>query len=120
MSELFGTWLDEHKRLQAEAYGKDHSAVPTFDEWIENVRQQALAAFIELGEAIQELDWKPWAKEPGWPSEAAKYKTLEEIVDLLHFVANILLALGFDAQDLGEAYERKMQVNRDRMARGGH
>lgn len=119
MSELFGTWLEQTAELQRSAYGSDPDDFP-FEKWITYVREQTLAAFVELGEFIQNLNWKPWGKKKEFPDDFDRIEAVEEIVDVLHFVANVLYALGVSDDELNEAYGKKMQVNRDRMAAGGH
>lgn len=102
-----------------EAYKKDPRDLDVA-AWLEFVREDTLAAFIELGEFIQELTWKPWAKEKRFPTEEERERAIEEIVDVLHFVGNDLVALGVSDMELTLAYKKKMQKNRDRMANGGH
>ena len=79
-----------------------------------------LAAFVELGEYLQDLTWKPWAKSPRKPDPAERERAIEEMVDVLHFVGDALIALGVSDEDLSLAYQKKMDINRQRMARGGH
>ena len=116
---LFGTWLRETGQLQSEAYGLDPATIST-EEWLEYVRHQILAGFIELGEMAQALPWKPWAKDKRRPWYDERSDALGECVDLLHFVANVLYALNVSDEELSEAYAAKMLINRERMSRGGH
>lgn len=116
---LFGSWLSETLKLQREAYGYDPS-VGTPPRWLNYIREQTLAAFVELGEFIQCLKWKPWAAEPRTPTEEERIEAVREMVDVLHFVANDLAALGCTDMELNREYWRKMQINRERMASGGH
>lgn len=121
MTDLFGTWLDETAALQREAYGNEPGGW-SFPRWIEYVRNQTLAAFVELGEFIQELEWKPWSAKADnwWPDAEERARAIEELVDVLHFVANDLYALGVTTEELNEVYTAKMTKNRQRMASGGH
>lgn len=116
---LFGTWLAETRELQVQSYGKDPARLDLL-EWLDYLRDQTLAAFVELGEYIQNFKWKPWAKEPQFPNSDARDDAIEEMVDVLHFIANNLVAMGVTDEELTAMYEYKMQVNRDRMAAGGH
>lgn len=118
--QLFGNWLSKTAELQRESYGYDPCIDTEFDTWIEYVRNQTLAAFVELGEFLQELVWKPWAKTKRLPNINEREKAIGEIVDVLHFVANALYALNVSDDELNELYEGKMTVNRKRMASGGH
>jgi hypothetical protein len=121
---LFGDWLEQTAKLQRTAYGADFALGSTDDpyplDWLGYVREQTLAAFVELGEFIQNLSWKPWAKDPRLPTGLERADAIEELVDVLHFVANDLYALGVTDAELNYVYEEKMEVNRDRMAGGGH
>lgn len=116
---LFGTWLADTRELQVKSYGTDPAMLDVPD-WLEYIREQTLAAFVELGEYIQNLAWKPWAKEKRFPDEEDRAAAVEEMVDVLHFVANNLVALGVTDEELDFAYQEKMNINRERMARGGH
>lgn len=119
MSNLFGTWLADTRELQRSSYGADPVSFPT-ELRLNYIREQTLAAFVELGEFIQNLTWKPWAKEKRVPSGDARTLAVRELVDVLHFVANDLIALGVTDTELNEEYARKMQINRERMKDGGH
>jgi hypothetical protein len=48
----------------------------------------------------------------------SRNKFVEELVDVLHFVANQLVAAGCGDDELSERYAEKQQINRDRMASG--
>lgn len=73
-----------------------------------------LAAIDELMESIRETPWKPWKKQQKFNQE--KYK--EEIIDLWHFVVNLSLAAGFDANTLYEMFKDKNKVNHKRQNTG--
>lgn len=117
---LFGSWLSATLLLQREAYGYDPNDAADFERWIANIRDQGLAAFVELGEFISCFKWKPWSAVKRVPTDEEREAALEEGVDILHFVANGLVAIGVSDAELNRAYEAKMQKNRDRMATGGH
>ena len=116
---LFGSWLEETRELQIQSYGSDPAGLD-LPEWLEYIREQTLAAFVELGEYIQNIKWKPWARSAYKPSSVTRAEAIEEMVDVLHFIANNLIALDVTDEELNKSYEYKMQVNRDRMASGGH
>jgi dimeric dUTPase (all-alpha-NTP-PPase superfamily) len=110
---LFSDWLIETKELQEQFYGKkfedfDH------DELVQWVRINILAAEDELHEALGEISWKPWAKSEFFNREAY----LGEIVDVLHFVGNLLVGAGITDAELNEAYLDKMERNRQRQRTG--
>jgi hypothetical protein len=52
-------------------------------------RSAALGAFVELGELVNECQWKPW-RQYGPPTEAEKRKVHKEFGDLLHMLAWML------------------------------
>lgn len=116
---LFGTWIKETGSLQKESYGYDPASETDYENWIDYVRTQTLAAFVELGEFLQSLPWKPWGKSKEVFAED-RDSAVEELVDVLHFIANNLYALDVSDEELNEVYTRKMNVNRERMATGGH
>lgn len=77
---------------------------------------QTVAMIAELGEVLREYEeWKPWKKNPR-PFNPAKLR--EEIADLWHFIINLTLALGMDAQDLFEAFTSKNVINWRRQREG--
>ena len=117
---LFGSWLSETLALQRESYGHDPSDGSDARTWLNYIREQTLAAFIELGEFISCLKWKPWAAASRTPTETERMEAIGEMVDVLHFVANDLAALGCTDEELNREYLKKMNINRDRMATGGH
>lgn len=107
-------WLESTRKLQAEHY-KDG------DPWL--LDEEARADFItwnyaalcaELGEFMAEVGWKPWTINRGWYTN----KALDEMVDVVHFIANILNAIQVTDGEWESAYKRKQQINRDRMATG--
>lgn len=117
---LFLNWLSDTLALQRLSYGKDPQDGSDPEAWLTYIREQTLAAFVELGEFITNLRWKPWAAKKLLPTDEEREDAIEEMVDVLHFVANNLVALGCTDQELDEAYRRKMNINRERMATGGH
>lgn len=84
---------------------------------VEFIRWNALALVVELGEALDHVGWKPWA-EGGWVEERP---AMEELVDALHFLLNLFLAVGHGGWDGGSvrglagavatAYQEKVGEN---------
>lgn len=107
-------WLESTRQLQVEAYG-DTNWPKTGEALAESVKMNALAAMVEIGEAIAEVGWKDWASERGWVNRDA---FIRELVDVDHFVANMLVAVGCTDQEWEEAYRKKQQINRDRQTAG--
>jgi len=76
----------------------------------EFINVMTLAAIDELMEAIRETPWKPWKKQQTLNSE----KFQKEIVDLWHFVINLSLAAGFNAESLHLGFLEKNKENNKR------
>jgi dimeric dUTPase (all-alpha-NTP-PPase superfamily) len=78
------------------------------------VTEQATAMFVETGEMLQETNWKSWKK----PSPINNKKFKEEIIDMWHFMLNISLAAGMDAQEILERFTDKHITNNERQDGG--
>lgn len=117
---LFGKWLEATRRLQTECYNVDYGLFEgehpdTLWEIIEYLRWNMLAIDDELAEVRKAISWKPWqADEP----YVDRKEVLKECVDVLHFVANIICAVGGTDKELNEEYLAKMQKNADRQKKG--
>lgn len=65
----------------------------------------------EVGEILEEYQgWKDWKDDVTFDS----WNLLYEVVDLWHFIINLTLYLGFDANDVFEAFCKKNQINHER------
>lgn len=113
--KLFDEWLLRTWVLQRESYGADPSKL-TGDERARYFAEMGFAAVVELGEMSNEIGWKSWGSDRG--IDRPKY--LKEAVDVLHFVANLLVLAGISDEELNTAYLAKMQTNRDRMLSGAY
>lgn len=109
----FDNLLEGQYELQLKAYGVDPLALED-DEWADFIRWNAYALSDELHEATSELGWKPWATSRHINREAF----IGEMVDLLHFFANLCLAAGVDGSDLAKAYASKREKNHQRQEEG--
>lgn len=110
---LFADWLAETKQLQVDAYGGAPDAF-TGDQRAQYFSEMGFAAVVELAEMSQEIGWKSW----GTDRTINRDNYLKEGVDVLHFVANLLVLGGITDEQLNAAYEAKMAVNRERMLSG--
>lgn len=112
-------WLQSTVELQQDFYDVDydeleHNPVARADY----LQYNLLALFAEAGELQQEIQWKPWGKERGSLSREA---VLKEAVDVGHFLANVLCAVGITDDEWEAAYQAKQNINRQRMtAPGGY
>lgn len=77
------------------------------EEWI---RKNVLAMISELGELLDEVNFKWWKNEK--PVDAAAVR--EELVDVLHFFVSMCLKAGMSAEDLFSGYVAKNQENFNR------
>lgn len=119
MTMTFNEWLESTKELQLHSFGVDLPFEPDAsgsytDEEIEFVRWNVLAASDELHEALAEVGWKPWATS----RHVKREQFVGEIVDVLHFVANLLCVVGVTGEELTERYQAKQKVNGHRQTNG--
>lgn len=116
-SPRFGSWLSSTAELQAEAFGAEpENAVG--DEWADYVTWNCAALMTEMGEFMQELPWRPWKQPRGKPDRNARARAVMEMVDVLHFAGNLLIAMGVTDEELSAVYKRKQNENRDRVLAG--
>lgn len=120
MKRLFADWLQETSKLQQEHYGVDydvfHDNKPeSLNSLIEYIRWNMLAIDDELAETRQAMSWKPWQHDDPYLDRS---EVVKEAVDVLHFVANIICAVGGTDDELNEVYLAKMEKNRARQSNG--
>ena len=118
-SGMFHSWLAEQKQHQENDYGFDfektrgnRAALADFLTW------NFAATIEELGEMMHEVAWAPWKIGRGLVSSESRERALGEAVDVLHFLGNVLNALDITDEDLSEAYDKKLGINRDRLLSG--
>ena len=117
---LFHTWLKQTRRLQTDVYKIDYEAMTgdgpdKINNLIEYIRWNMLAIDDELAEMRQPISWKPWQHDAPY---ADREEVIKEAVDVLHFVANIIVACGGTDEELNHFYLQKMEKNRKRQAVG--
>lgn len=103
-------WLESTFELQTKVFDYtlpvlDPAALAKYLEW------NLLAAYQELGEIGVEFSWKPWAVDEPF---ANRERVRDEIVDVMHFLGNMLVAMGVDDEELEEAYKQKQAKNKRR------
>jgi hypothetical protein len=84
------------------------------DDRANYVMWNVLAATDELHEALANVGWKPWATDRSIDREMLA----RELVDVLHFVGNLLLVSGVDPEELWSMYANKVRVNAERQRSG--
>lgn len=107
-------WLETTRRLQEESFDVHYDSM-TGHELADYVTYNSAALSCELGEFLQEIGWKPWANPRGWVN---REKALGEAVDIGHFLANLLCAIGVTDEEWETAYRVKQQINRERQQNG--
>lgn len=73
----------------------------------EYLNTMVLALYVELGEFIQETNWKPWRKSK---INEDKAKIKEELIDVWHFLINFSLARGMDAEEVYNSFVKKGKI----------
>lgn len=103
--------------LQTSTFGKNFQRMLPAER-IQYIKDMVLAAVQELGEALDETGWKPWATSQHVNDTAYQ----AELVDTWHFLMNLMLATGRDPEELADAlfhgYTAKRQRNIQRQAEG--
>jgi len=116
----FHDFLQRQGTLQATAYNRSPAAMAGEDR-VEFVRWNVLAGAKELMEMLDEVaGWKPWDTVHRGANAGSidRDKFIEEGVDVLHFVANLLLTVGCTDRELSEVYVAKQRTNRERQEVG--
>lgn len=111
LAQMMATQLE----LQTKSYGFEPSTLEGADR-ANYVRTMALAAVAELIETIDETSWKTWAKDQG--AVHSREAFISELVDVWHFVMNLLLVVGCTPDEFFDGYMAKAEKNRRRQAEG--
>lgn len=101
-------WFAEGLRLEIPAVLKELAA---YIDW------NVTAAMQELAEARVEFSWKPWAVDDPFVN---RERIIDELVDVNHFIGNILTAMGVTDVEWATAYQKKQEKNRARAASGSY
>lgn len=107
-------WLASTRALQQE-YFRRTFPITDPDELADYVVMNHSALIIELGEFMDEIGWKDWASPRGWINRDA---AVGELVDVAHFLANLLSALDVTDAEWERRYQAKQEVNRRRQRTG--
>ncbi len=103
--------LDELFRLQKELdeeiiARRALSGIP-MEQW---VQKDILAIISELGEVLDEVNFKWWKN----PKEIDRAALSEELVDVLHFFLSMCIHAGLDADTIHRIYVEKNKENFNR------
>lgn len=120
MGILFEGWLRKTRDLQKNVYFIDFDEMAGDDprkirKLVEYMRWNMLAIDDELAEMRQAISWKPWQHDQPY---ADREEIVKEAVDVLHFVANIIVAAGGTDEVLDRLYLEKMEKNKKRQLEG--
>lgn len=111
--------LELQELLQFDAFGESPRRYEG-EEFITYVRHNVLAAHTELSEFLQTVNWKWYGaraeQEDRRPTGDVRDKAVEELVDVLHFYVNLLIALHVDEEELEHVYREKRRMNQRRQA----
>jgi len=105
--------MERQLELQTKHFGVDVTELQGVER-ANYVQAMALALNIEVGEALQEIAWKPWATSDHFHREAY----LMELIDVLHFWMNLVLVATDDPEVLHDVYMRKAYENERRQREG--
>lgn len=111
-------WLRSTDELQRETYGYGNmyeKALVDPAVAVEYLDWNQTAAVQELAEVREEFSWKPWAKDEPFVN---RERVRDEIIDVLHFLGNMLTVVGVTDEELEAAYKRKQAINKRRAASG--
>lgn len=116
-------WIGQTYGYQSTHFKVDYRRMKTdIDYRMEYLKTNLMAAMVELGEAANEVPWKPWAASTSAERqalyEAGRQRCVGELVDTLFFVANALTSLNVTDSELTWAYESKRKKNVARQESG--
>lgn len=107
-------WLRSTADLQRRAY--NHVAEPD-NAFLtsRSIRENTLPLIVEAVELLDNVSWKYWAHDEPFVN---RDEVLKEAVDVAHFLANILVAVGVTDEEFWTAYREKQALNLERQIRG--
>jgi len=118
-------WLESTAELQEKTYeyplknmarGAEEGAPPQYaGPLAKYIMWNSFAATQELAEMNVEYSWKPWATDLPFIN---RQRILDEIIDVEHFLGNILVGMGVTDDEHEAAYKAKQDKNRRREASG--
>jgi len=133
-----GDLMNLQKDIQETVYGHDFkklreeplSEMRKFYDWnyhaIQDELRETFNALGGINDGIGNGVWKPW-KKSNKDSYSIKFSQMSpkdllelkyELVDIQHFLFNMMLAIGMTPEELFNLYFAKNKENRDRQKRG--
>lgn len=107
-------WLESTRTLQEDYFGRDFTSQDP-DEFADAIVMNHSALVVELSEFMAEVGWKDWTTPRGWVNRDA---AVGELVDVGHFLANLLVRLNVTDEEWESRYQEKQEINRRRMSTG--
>ena len=81
---------------------------------IELIKNQILALYDEVGEALREVPWKPWKLNQKF--NVKKFRI--ELIDIFHFLINLFLLSGMNSRQVINLFKNKNKINIRRQKNG--
>ena len=106
--------LDMQAALQRRYHDGRDPASFSIEDRCSYIQVMVHAAQHELGEAMDEVGWKPWASS----RHINRAQFHAEMVDAWHFFMNLMLAGDMDMDDLYRGYMEKNPINHTRITDG--
>lgn len=110
----FKALLDRQRKIQRVFLNGPTPVELPPDRKMAFMMETGLALINEMGEALDETGWKPWASSNHINSAAYR----GELADVFIFLMNAMLIDGMTMEDLWRLVEAKQQVNLDRQRNG--
>lgn len=98
--------FERQLELQKKSFGVNPAALNDEDRR-QFIVDMMLALQDELHEALNETGWKPWATSRHLNRQAFG----NELVDALHFLVNLFIVNGWNAENVASAYFAKAEKN---------
>jgi len=112
-------WLESTRELQSKFFDVDYEEFAVDgDALADYLHVQTTAAHCEITEFLDEIDWKPWMHTPRGVHD--RTAAIGELVDLGHFLANMLCALDVTDEEWEALYTAKQRRNRARRESGAY
>lgn len=105
--------MNYQNHMQKESFGIDIKNLEG-EERALFIKDMSLALMDEIHEALAEVGWKPWATSRHVNEEAFK----GELIDAWHFLMNLFIVAGMDADEIQRRYHKKRQQNQQRQTDG--
>lgn len=105
--------FEKQLELQTKSYGVDPSTLEGEDRR-RYIVDMSIALADELHEALNETGWKPWATSRHFNRGAY----LDELIDVLHFLVNLMLVANTNATEITGRYLEKNARNAARQQAG--